>query len=75
MEGLHIKNKKHKTLKLEFSLLILVKDWESEIGDAKKFVRKLNVISKNKDKEPEEKEQHIIYLVAWKIRNFWSSFG
>lgn len=31
----------------------LIADWESEIDDAKEFVRKLNIISTNKDKEPE----------------------
>ncbi|CAO1439091.1 unnamed protein product [Diamesa hyperborea] len=37
----------------------LVQDWESEIADAKEFVRKLNIISTNKDKEPEEKEPEV----------------
>lgn len=35
-------------------------DWESELDDAKEYVRKLNVISTNKDKEMDvenEKEE------------------
>lgn len=31
----------------------LIADWDSEIDDAKEYVRKLNIISTNKDKEPE----------------------
>ena len=34
----------------------LATEWETEINDAKEFVRKLNVISTNKDKAEEEKE-------------------
>lgn len=37
----------------------IVKDWETEINEAKEYVRKLNVISTNKDKEPEEKEVEV----------------
>lgn len=32
-------------------------DWEQEIDDAKEFVRKLNVISTNKDKEMEVEDE------------------
>lgn len=32
---------------------ILQTEWQSELDDAKEYVRKLNVISINKDKEPE----------------------
>lgn len=31
----------------------LISDWEAELDDAKEFVRKLNIVSTNKDKEPE----------------------
>lgn len=34
----------------------LVTEWETEISEAKEFVRKLNIISTNKDKQEEEKE-------------------
>lgn len=34
----------------------LFSDWETEIADAKEFVRKLNIISTNKDKQEEDKE-------------------
>lgn len=32
-------------------------EWEQEIDDAKEYVRKLNVISTNKDKEMEVEEE------------------
>ncbi|XP_038107405.1 THO complex subunit 2 isoform X2 [Culex quinquefasciatus] len=32
---------------------LIVGEWESEVADAKEFVRKLNVVSTNKDKEQE----------------------
>lgn len=32
-------------------------DWEQEIDDAKEYVRKLNVISTNKDKEMEVEDE------------------
>lgn len=34
----------------------LAAEWEAEITDAKEFVRKLNIISTNKDKQEDEKE-------------------
>ncbi|CRK88716.1 CLUMA_CG002522, isoform A [Clunio marinus] len=34
----------------------LATEWEMEINDAKEFVRKLNIVSTNKDKQDEEKE-------------------
>jgi len=34
----------------------LIGDWQTEIAEAKEFVRKLNIISTNKDKLDEEKE-------------------
>lgn len=34
----------------------LASEWETELNDAKEFVRKLNIISTNKDKQEEEKE-------------------
>lgn len=34
----------------------ILSDWETEISDAKEFVRKLNVISTNKDKEQKDQE-------------------
>lgn len=40
----------------------LATEWESEITEAKEYVRKLNIISTNKDKQEEEKEpdQHLL---------------
>lgn len=31
----------------------LIVDWETDLEDAKEYVRKLNIISTNKEKEPE----------------------
>ncbi|XP_055591572.1 THO complex subunit 2 isoform X2 [Uranotaenia lowii] len=35
----------------------IIEEWESEVSDAKEFVRKLNVVSTNKDKEQEPEQE------------------
>ncbi|KAM7353453.1 THO complex subunit 2-like protein isoform 3-T3 [Cochliomyia hominivorax] len=35
---------------------VITKEWEQDLSDAKEFVRKLNIIVTNKDKEPTEPE-------------------
>jgi THO complex subunit 2 len=37
----------------------LYADWQKELDDAKEYVRKLKIISTNKDKQPEENEKEV----------------
>lgn len=48
-------------------------EWEQEIGDAKEYVRKLNVISTNKDKEMEVEDEKDDFEVCF-ILDFPSFF-
>lgn len=48
-------------------------EWEQEIDDAKEYVRKLNVISTNKDKEMEVEDEKDDFEVCF-ILDFSSFF-
>lgn len=49
-------------------------DWEQEIDDAKEYVRKLNVISTNKDKEMEvDDEKDDMEVIIQRTQNIHSS--
>lgn len=43
-------------LKLNPSDKVIISEWEQDLADAKEFVRKLNVIVTNKDKEQPDPE-------------------
>lgn len=47
-------------------------EWEQEIDDAKEYVRKLNVISTNKDKEMEVEEEKDDFEVCFARQVFYS---
>jgi hypothetical protein len=43
----------------------IISDWETEVSEAKEFVRKLNVISTNKDKDaPETEPEKEVIIVS-----------
>ena len=42
----------------------IIREWEQDLADAKEFVRKLNIIVTNKDKEPTEPEPEKEYSLV-----------
>lgn len=49
----------------------IINDWESDMSDAKEFVRKLNIISTNKDKETEPEPEREMTEEKFSLNQKW----